>query len=178
MVVQKTGGDQGLIGVCPSSGAATGFIRSRGNLADISSVCKSARRLAQSRTLRVFQESSCCAQRLGVRRPSAAFPRGISNCANVNWNCYSVPARQSYAAHTLAKRHKKNISGDSCISWFKAFPSSIFHPPSFMLPSCISGRSPSSASACSAAPSGWPSTPETRAPDRGFRPSYRQPQRL
>jgi hypothetical protein len=41
--------------------------------------------LAQSKTLRVFQESSCRAQRLGLRRPSAAFPRGISNCANVNW---------------------------------------------------------------------------------------------
>ena len=44
--------------------------------------------LAQSKTLRVFQESSCRAQRLGVRRPSAAFPRGISNVTKVNWNCY------------------------------------------------------------------------------------------
>jgi hypothetical protein len=132
-------------------------------------VClQSARGLAQSRTLRVFQESSCCAQRLGVstlrntatedgRRPSAAFPRGISNCANLTGTAIVFPDRQSYTSHTLAKWHKKNISGDSCISWFKAFPSSIFHPPSLMLPSCISGRSPSSASACSAAPSGWPS---------------------
>jgi hypothetical protein len=31
--------------------------------------------LAQSMTLRVFQESLCHAQRFGVRRPSAAFPR-------------------------------------------------------------------------------------------------------
>ena len=55
--------------------------------------------LAQSKTLRVFQESSCRAQRLGVstlrstatedgRRPSSAFPRGISNVTKVNWNCY------------------------------------------------------------------------------------------
>jgi hypothetical protein len=44
--------------------------------------------LAQSKTLRVFQESSCHAQRLGVRRPSAAFSRGISNVTKVNWNCY------------------------------------------------------------------------------------------
>jgi hypothetical protein len=45
---------------------------------------------AHSKMLRVFQESSCRAQRLGLRRPSAAFPRGISNCAKVNWNCHSV----------------------------------------------------------------------------------------
>ena len=49
---------------------------------------QSARGLAQSKTLRVFQASSCRAQRLGVRRPSAAFPRGISNGTKVNWNCY------------------------------------------------------------------------------------------
>jgi hypothetical protein len=49
---------------------------------------QSARGLAHSKTLRVFQESSCRAQRLGLRRPSAAFPRGISTCANVNWNRY------------------------------------------------------------------------------------------
>jgi len=51
---------------------------------------QSARGLAQSRTLRVFQKSSCRAQRFGVRRPSAAFPGGILNCANVNRNCYSL----------------------------------------------------------------------------------------
>jgi hypothetical protein len=49
---------------------------------------QSARVLAHSKTLRVFQESLCCAQRLGLRRPSAAFPRDVSNCANVNWNCH------------------------------------------------------------------------------------------
>ena len=49
---------------------------------------QSARGLAQSKTLRVFQESSCRARRFGVRRPSAAFPGGISNSAHVNWNCY------------------------------------------------------------------------------------------
>jgi len=49
---------------------------------------QSARGLAHSKTLRVFQESLCRAQRLGLRRPSAAFPRDMSNCANVNWNCY------------------------------------------------------------------------------------------
>ena len=37
-------------------------------------ILQSARGLAHSKTLRVFQESSCRAQRLGVRRPSAAFP--------------------------------------------------------------------------------------------------------
>jgi hypothetical protein len=30
-------------------------------------------------------------QRLGLRRPSAAFPCGISNCANVNQNCHILP---------------------------------------------------------------------------------------
>jgi hypothetical protein len=49
---------------------------------------QSARGLAQSKTLRVFQESSCCAQRLGVRWPSTAFPSGKSNCANVDRNCH------------------------------------------------------------------------------------------
>jgi hypothetical protein len=49
LVVQKTGGDQGLIGVLPSSGAATGFIRSRGNLADISSACKAPAAVAPKR---------------------------------------------------------------------------------------------------------------------------------
>jgi hypothetical protein len=49
---------------------------------------QSARGLAQSKTLRVFQESSCRAQRLGVRRPSAAYPKGISNGTKVKWNCY------------------------------------------------------------------------------------------
>jgi hypothetical protein len=39
---------------------------------------QSARGLAHSKTLRVLQESSCRAQRLGLRRPSSAFPRGIS----------------------------------------------------------------------------------------------------
>ena len=28
---------------------------------------------------------------LAKRQPSAAFPRDISSCANVNWNCYIVP---------------------------------------------------------------------------------------
>jgi hypothetical protein len=37
---------------------------------------QSARGLAQSKTLRVFQESSCRAQCLGVRRPSSAFSNG------------------------------------------------------------------------------------------------------
>jgi hypothetical protein len=46
--------------------------------------------LAHSKTLRVFQESSCRAQRHGLRRPSAAFPRCISNRANVNWNRHSL----------------------------------------------------------------------------------------
>ena len=51
---------------------------------------QSARELAHSKTLHVFQESSCRAQRPGLRRPSAAFPRDISNRANDNWNCYSL----------------------------------------------------------------------------------------
>jgi hypothetical protein len=53
----------------------------------------SARGLAHSKTLRVFQESSCRAERLGLWRPSASFPRGISNCDNVNWNCYRTQCR-------------------------------------------------------------------------------------
>jgi hypothetical protein len=51
---------------------------------------QSARGLAHSKTLRVFQESSCRAQRHGLRRPSAAFPRCILNRANVNWNRHSL----------------------------------------------------------------------------------------
>jgi hypothetical protein len=47
-------------------------------------VClQSARGLAQSKTLREFRESLCRAQRLGLRRPSAAFPSGISNSAKL-----------------------------------------------------------------------------------------------
>jgi hypothetical protein len=46
---RKLAGDQGLIGMHPSSGAATGFIRSRGNLADISSVCKAPAAVAPKR---------------------------------------------------------------------------------------------------------------------------------
>jgi hypothetical protein len=30
------------------------------------------------------------AKRLGLRRPSAAFPNGISNCANVTWHCHGL----------------------------------------------------------------------------------------
>jgi hypothetical protein len=58
-----------------------------GKLATYFVFWQSARGLAHSKTLRVFQESSCRAQRLGVRRPSAAFPRDISNRAQVNWDC-------------------------------------------------------------------------------------------
>jgi hypothetical protein len=49
---------------------------------------QSARGLAQAKTHRVFQVLSCRAQRLGVRRSSSAFSRGISNGTKVNWNCY------------------------------------------------------------------------------------------
>jgi hypothetical protein len=85
------------------------------------------------------------------------FPEAYPTMPMLTGTAIVFPDHQGDKPHTLAKRHEKNISGDSCILWFKAFPSSIFQPPSFMLPSCISGRSPSSASACSAAPSGWPS---------------------
>lgn len=69
-------------------------------------VCwQSARGLAYSKTLRAFQKSSCRAQRLGLSTlrstatgdgqwPSAAFPRGVSNCAWVNCLC-SGSGRQS-----------------------------------------------------------------------------------
>jgi len=40
---------------------------------------QSSRGLVHSKTLRESGESPCRAQRLGVRRPSAAFPDGISN---------------------------------------------------------------------------------------------------
>ena len=75
---------------------------------------ESARGLAQSKTLRVVGSCRNSRQRPGVstlrstatpvlrsspatedgedgRRPSAAFPRAISNCAWVNWNCYTIP---------------------------------------------------------------------------------------
>src|SRR5450759_1239103 len=71
-------------------GAQKFMRKSRGHF-----VCwQSARGLAHSKTLRVFQESSCRAQRFGLRRPSAALPRGISNCAHVNWNCHSQAAQK------------------------------------------------------------------------------------
>ena len=48
-------------------------------------VCwQSARGLAHSMTLRAVRKSPGNASRLGLRRPSAAFPRGVSNCAQVN----------------------------------------------------------------------------------------------
>ena len=50
---------------------------------------QSARGLAHSMKLRAVRQSPANASRLGLRRPSAAFPGGISNCANVNWNCYT-----------------------------------------------------------------------------------------
>ena len=60
-------------------GPAIRFAReSRGR----STFLQSARGLAQSKTLRGFQESSYHAQRLGVRWPSTAFPGGISNGAD------------------------------------------------------------------------------------------------
>jgi len=43
------------------------------------SLPQSARGLAQSKTLRVFQKSSFRAQRLGVRWPSTAFPGVTAN---------------------------------------------------------------------------------------------------
>jgi hypothetical protein len=65
--------------------------------------------LAHSKTLRVFQESSCRAQRLGLRRPSAAFPRDMSNCANVNWNCHSRSDRYE----TIAGAKPQPLAADS-----------------------------------------------------------------
>jgi len=44
---------------------------------------ESARGLAHSRTLRAFENHTISRQRLGVRRPPAAFPPSISNCAKV-----------------------------------------------------------------------------------------------
>jgi len=68
--------------------------KAHAELEDVSSADKAAlwraaqaEGLAQPKTLREYQESLRRAQRL-VRRPSAAIPRSISNCANVNWNCY------------------------------------------------------------------------------------------
>jgi hypothetical protein len=52
---------------------------------------QSARGLAQSKTLRVFRKSSYCAQRLGVRWPSTAFPGGKPNCTNVDRNRHRFP---------------------------------------------------------------------------------------
>jgi hypothetical protein len=69
--------------------------KSRGHFVCLQSV----RGLAHSQTLRVFQESSCRAQRLGLRPRciGAAFPRGISNCAHVNWNCYTLTVSNNSA---------------------------------------------------------------------------------
>jgi hypothetical protein len=65
--------------------------------------------LAQSKTLRVFQESSCRAPRLGVRRPSAALPSGISNGAKVNWNCY-IPKNILVKSKDVYELHNKPVS--------------------------------------------------------------------
>jgi hypothetical protein len=55
-------------------------------------VClQSARGLAHSMTLRAVCKSPGNASRLGLRRPSAAFPRGVSNGAQVNWTCFIKP---------------------------------------------------------------------------------------
>jgi hypothetical protein len=69
---------------------------------------QSASGLAQSKTLRVFQTSSYRARRLGVRRPSAAFSRGVSNGAKVNWNCsenFPLKSKDVYALHDKFVSH-------------------------------------------------------------------------
>jgi len=76
----------------------------------------SARGLAHSKTLRVFQESSCRAQRLGLRRPSAAFPNGISNCAHVNWNRY------------IFTRSARWLQSKNHWEWFDKTPMPPYHP--------------------------------------------------
>ena len=76
---------------------------------------QSARGLAQSKTLRVFQESSCCAQRLGVRWPSTAFPGGISNCAMltgtvVGGNIHNVEAKLLTTSTQFGARSSRRSS--------------------------------------------------------------------
>src|ERR1017187_851204 len=82
------------------------------------SAAESGAEVTALQTLRVFQESSCRAQRLGLstlrstatedgRRPSAAFPNGISNCAHVNRNCYVVPSSNNgMCQHFAANNHE------------------------------------------------------------------------
>src|ERR1035437_2410190 len=48
------------------------------------------------------------AQRLGLRRPSAAFSR---NCANVDWNCYS-PNPATLIRYEVNRETKLNRSHD------------------------------------------------------------------
>ena len=50
----------------------------------------SSRGLEHSKTLRVDAGCSPTRQRLGLRRPSAAFPAGWQNCAQVNQNGYTT----------------------------------------------------------------------------------------
>jgi hypothetical protein len=66
-------------------------------LAHIGFTRQSARGLAQSKTLRVVQASMVSAERLGVRRPSAAFPGNLANRANVDWNCHTIRKCSNYS---------------------------------------------------------------------------------
>jgi hypothetical protein len=71
---------------------------------------QSARGLAQSRTLRAIHKSQANASRLGlIRRPSAAFPGGISNCANVNWNYYGQQKFSPHGFHPKIKMDAERI---------------------------------------------------------------------
>ena len=86
---------------------------------------QSARGLAQSKTLRVFQEPSCCAQRLGVWRPAAAFPEanqtapmltGRHTCFGVRVEIEAEEAAimvfcpEEYAASTTLRRELKELA--------------------------------------------------------------------
>jgi len=61
------------------------------------------------------------AKRLGLRRPSSAFPNGISNCANVNW-CY----RRKKTGFI----NKRSLKLSAALQWIASRKFRCAHPPS------------------------------------------------
>jgi hypothetical protein len=61
-----------------------------GNLEDSSSAGKAPGGWRSPRRFAQFGGHRQTRQRLGLRQPSAAFSRGMSNRAIVNWNCHNM----------------------------------------------------------------------------------------
>ena len=109
----------------------------------------------------------------------AAFPRGISTVPMLTGTAIVFPDRQSYKPHPLAKWHeRKPFRVIRVFRGLKHFhlPSSILHPLCFRR--AFSEDHHHRRRPARRFHRAGRQTPETRAPDRGFRPPSRQPERL